>query len=143
MACVIEYLSAKLLRIVTHVWALFSPSPSPLDVRKQFSGGMCKKALCLFDLVTILWVCYTRAKGSKYRNTLSQKVLSRSFCPIPSLSEGREEPCQGSHSQSGLLRMLPTPWKRAQPCLSVKQLRPDSWFFLQAVASCSCFSVKI
>ena len=58
-------------------------------------GGVCQKAFCLFELMTILWVCYTRAKGSKYSNPVSQKVLSRSLCPVPALYEGREEPCQG------------------------------------------------
>lgn len=39
------------------------------------SRGNVQKPYALFELMTILWVCYTQREGSKYRNSLSQKVL--------------------------------------------------------------------
>lgn len=56
---------------------------------------------------------YTQGEGSKYRSTLGQKVLSRSFCVMSSRCEEREEPHPGLQSRSGLPCLLLTLEERA------------------------------
>lgn len=97
--------------------------------------------------VMILWVLLFLGEGSRSRSILSQKILSRSFCPVPSPYEETEDSWGvwrfpwGSIASQGC--SVSDPLGEGAQYLRMKPLWPESWFILQAQASCSCSSDEI